>query len=80
MSTSAAVEAERNRRERMWKAVEEIQAERSLKSDQVRELALNAAVVAFAELQSLTTSSSALAAAAGRFAPTDRNTKAMASA
>ena len=38
MSTSAAVEAERNRRARMWKAIEEIQAQRPLKSDEVREL------------------------------------------
>ena len=38
MSTREAVEAERNRRERMWKGVEEIQAQRPLKSDEVREL------------------------------------------
>ena len=38
MSTSTAVEAERKRRARMWKAIEEIQAQRPLKSDEVREL------------------------------------------
>ena len=38
MSTSAAVEVERNRRERMWRALEEIQVERPLKSEEVREL------------------------------------------
>ena len=43
-------------------------------------LAPNTAAVASAEPQSRTTSSSALAAAAGRPAPVDRNTRAMASA
>ena len=43
-------------------------------------LALNTAVVASAEPQSRTTSSSALEAAVGRHAPADRNTRAMASA
>tara|TARA_B100000674_G_C37876496_1_gene932237 strand:+ start:52 stop:240 length:189 start_codon:yes stop_codon:yes gene_type:complete len=43
-------------------------------------LAPNTAAVAFVEPQSRTTSSSELEAAAGRHAPADRNTKAMASA
>ena len=41
-------------------------------------LALNTAAVASAEPQNRTTSSSVLEAAAGRLAPVDRNTKAMA--
>ena len=43
-------------------------------------LALNTAVVASAESQSRTTSSSVLVAAAERPAPADRNTRAMAPA